>query len=134
MTRLQSISFATTRSLWVEEALAVEPDAVDAGDTAVGERSGTHQASLTNVGTAPLSISGAEILETGSTEWAVGAGSCDFPVDLAPGDSCAVGVTITPSRGDERHGTMRISDSLPSGSRDVRLRANGVGLPGAPQD
>jgi dienelactone hydrolase len=89
----------------------------------VGTSSPKQPVTLTNYGTNPLSITGITITGSNAADFAADSGTCGSPV--APGASCTIEVTFTPSQIGTRTATLSITDSGPGGSQNVML--NGAG-------
>jgi hypothetical protein len=113
---------------------AVTTVGVDAGTVPVGAAT-THQATYTNSGTTPVTVSGATVTApngTASADFALASGSTCVAVTLAPGSSCFAAVTAAPSAAGRRFGSVTFTDSTPTGTRTRDLRALGQVVPVAP--
>jgi hypothetical protein len=89
------------------------------GSQKVGTTSGPQIVTLTNSGSAALSISG--IAATGDF---LATPSC--PASLAPGASCTISVTFKPSATGGRFGILDITDNAPDSPQDVDLSGTGT--------
>ena len=132
-TRTGSVAFASSAStipltlpltgIGTQSRLLITPSTLSFGNVAVG-LSANLQLSLMNTGTAPLtnlalSISGDYIVS--------------FPcavTTLAPGNSCAVQITFTPSSAGPRNGTLTVASSDSSSPTAVPLSGTGIAAGG----
>ena len=99
------------------------------GDELVGNASPVHPVSLTNYGATPLTIAGITITGANSSDFAQ-TNSCGR--EVAPGTSCAIDVTFTPSRIGTRTAILSITDNAPGGSQNVTLNGAGTVVELAP--
>lgn len=89
----------------------------------IGTTSNTQTISLKNIGTAPVIFSG---FATNNSNFAVASGTtCSTSAPLAPGASCLINVTFTPSGSGNIIGGLVISDSDLSSPQVVSLAAVG---------
>jgi hypothetical protein len=79
---------------------------------------------LTNAGTAALTISG--VSASGDFAQTNTCGS-----SVAAGASCTIAVTFTPTAAGQRTGTLSIADSAPNSPQTVGLTGTGVSRPSA---
>jgi len=75
---------------------------------------------LTNTGGGTLNISNVSI----SGDFAIASKTCGMTV--APGASCTVSVTFTPTLIGVRHGTLTLTDNAPTSSQTVTLSGTGT--------
>ena len=87
----------------------------------VGLTSPPQSVTLTNYGTAALSITG--IATTGDFGESNTCGS-----SLAPGKSCAITVSFTPTQAGTRTGNLSISDNAPGSPQTVALTGTGTNM------
>lgn len=93
-------------------------------DQTVGTTSVAQGLSITNNGSAPLTISSVTI----SGDFAETNNCGTLPATLAPGASCAFSVTFTPTAGGARNGSLTIIESAdPNAPRIVNLTGYGIG-------
>jgi len=102
----------------------VWPLALDFGSLDVGAKSSSQTVSLTNSTTTAFSFSGASIV--GTTDFSQ-TNSC--PSSLAPGASCSVTVTLTPSAAGSRTAMLNITDGAANSPQTVALSGAGIGVP-----
>jgi hypothetical protein len=110
--------------------IIVSPSPVDFGNVTPGDSS-TQEISIQNNGDADLTLTSTEILGTNAGMFDIVSGGNDpcgeLPVVLAPGLSCTMDVTFTPTSGGDKTATLRIHSNDPeTPSTDVTL--NGTGL------
>jgi hypothetical protein len=90
----------------------------------VGKSSPTKNVTLTNCGTAVLSIS--SILPSGDYSQ---TNNCPIsPSTLGAGASCTITVTFTPTTSGLRNGTISVTDNAPGSPQTVRLQGRGTYL------
>jgi chitodextrinase len=109
---------------------SLAPTSVNFGNQPVGTLSAPVGVNLTNAGTVPLvvssiTVSGGQATEFTQTNNCVGA--------LAPGATCGINVTFTPTSGGTRSGAISISDNAPGNPHSVSLTGTGTGFSIAPQ-
>lgn len=85
-------------------------------------------ASYSNVGTAPVTVSGVTV---GGSGWAAGPEDSCTGATLAAGQSCQVSLSVTPALG-ENPGTITWADSTAAGTHARSLSATGVKAPAKP--
>lgn len=98
--------------------LAISTDTLDFPHQLVGSSSPVQDVTVSNVGPAPVAISGVSV--TGDY-----AQTNDCPASLAPGASCTISTTFTPTGGDLRSGTLTVASDADGGTLSVAL--SGVG-------
>jgi hypothetical protein len=79
---------------------------------------------LTNTGTAVLSIARIAIASVNLGDFAIAARTCG--ATLAPAASCMVDVTFTPTTRHTRSGTLAITDSTAGSPHSMALTGNGL--------
>lgn len=104
------------------------PEALKFGKIAVGTTSAAKSVTVTNSGSGALSIS--NIATSG--DFAIKAFKatkkitpCVSDIDLSPGASCAVKVTITPTQAGVRTGDLSFTDNAPNSPQSVALSGTG---------
>jgi hypothetical protein len=97
------------------------PASVTFADQAVGTTSSAQIATLNNSGTVPLTISSIAI--SGATDFTQ-TNNCGS--SLAPGSSCSISVSFTPSSVGAKTATVVVTDNDPSGTQSVSLSGNGA--------
>ncbi|MFZ2983809.1 MAG: choice-of-anchor D domain-containing protein [Minisyncoccia bacterium] len=109
-------------------ALSLSSTALNFGSVSVGTASAAQTLTLTNTGTASLTITSLFAF-TGDFS---GSGSCSTSVPLAPGASCVLNVTFTPTVVGTLNGTVTIATNDPVGTKVVSLAGTGVSSAPAP--
>ena len=102
--------------------LAVSPSTWDFGYQAVGTTSALESFTLSNSGTAPLSINSVQ-LASGQV-FKIGANSCGS--SIAAGGSCSVSVTFAPSASGSATDAAQISYGSPATTLSIALTGNGA--------
>jgi uncharacterized repeat protein (TIGR01451 family) len=97
----------------------VTPTSLDFGNQRVGTASTARSVTLTNTGTAPLTI-------TAITAGGDFAHTTGCAASLAPGASCTIDATFTPSTTGTRSGTLSISHDAGNSPTTVDLAGNGT--------
>ncbi len=103
-------------------SLSITPTSWDFGSQAVGTTSPSHAFTITNTGTAPLTVN-SESVASGQV-FQVAANSCGTTV--AAGSNCAISVVFNPSSGGSSVGTLQISYSNPPVVQSVPLTGTGT--------
>ncbi|RXH54741.1 multicopper oxidase, type 2 [Granulicella sibirica] len=98
------------------------PTTKDFGNVTVAGESPTDTFSLTNAGTAPLSISSIALTGASSTGFVISENQCGTSLD--PGTSCTIGVTFLPTQVGQVVATLAVVDSV--GTQSAALTAVGV--------
>lgn len=123
----QAVSLAGTG---IAPVVSLSPGSLTFGQQIVGSTSPAQTITLTNVGTASLTISG--IATTGDfaqTNTCIPASSTSGV--LMPGANCSIAVTFTPTAAGTRSGTVVMADSASSSPQTVQLTGaaiNGINL------
>lgn len=95
------------------------------GSVNVGTASPAQTATLSNSGTAPLTIS---TVSTSSSEFTVGSGSCAAGASVAAGSSCSVNLVFTPAAAGARSASLTIMHNASGGQSTAGLTGAGVAL------
>ncbi|HMC68423.1 MAG TPA: choice-of-anchor D domain-containing protein, partial [Mycobacteriales bacterium] len=111
----------------VRPGAALTPSSVAYADQIVGTTSAPQDLTLTNNGGAPLTIT--SITLSGDFQ-RVSVGTGDCGAALAPGSSCTIRVTFTPSAVGSRSGTVTVNDNAANSPQTASLSGNGVPPPG----
>ena len=107
-------------------AVSLNPTSLGFGNQNVGTTSTAQSITLTNSGTAALSISGIVVNGTNAADYAQ-SNTCPLsPATLAATASCAISVTFTPSANGARAATLSISDNASGSPQSVPLTGTGV--------
>jgi hypothetical protein len=110
--------------------VSLNPGAVNFGAQNNGTTSAPVPVTVTNAGTVTLSISSVSITGPQSSEFAQ-TNTCGSPI--APGTTCTINVTFTPSTGGARSATLNIASNAPGSPHTVGLSGTGAGLSVSPK-
>ncbi len=97
------------------------PPGVTFGAYLVGTASPAQSVTVTNVGGAPLHVSG--VTSSVPAEFAVSAGTC---VTVAPGASCTLSVTFTPAAAGDRSATITLTSDGVGSPQSLAATGDGV--------
>ena len=103
-----------------QPAVQLAPASLSFGSQALNTTSSTKQITLTNSGTAPLTIS--SITATGDF-----AQTNACPTTIAAGGTCVINVTFTPTALGARTGQLSIADDAPGSPHTAALDGTGLG-------
>ena len=95
------------------------------GSVNVGTTSTAQTATLSNSGTAPLTIG---TLSTGSTEFTINGGTCAAGGSVAASASCTVNLGFAPSAAGPRSANLVITHNASGGQSSTSLAGTGVAL------
>jgi len=111
---------------------SVSPSNVAFGDSPVGTADTAQSVTVTNGGSAALTVSGASVGGTNASDFTITSNGCTASV--APAGSCSITVGFTPGATGARSATLTISDNAAGSPRAVTLSGNGTAaaLTGAP--
>jgi hypothetical protein len=105
--------------------VSLSASSIDFGNEAVHTTSGPQSITLTNSGTVSLTVSSVTVTGANVTDF-VEANSCTGP--LAPGATCTIDVTFTPSVAAVRSATIVIADNAAGSPHTVALVGTGTGF------
>jgi hypothetical protein len=112
-------------------AAALAPTTVVFPDQNVATTSGAQTVTLSNSGTAALTIAGVAISGTNATDFAT---SNNCAGSVAAGSSCLVSVTFTPGAPGSRSGVLTVTDNvgnITGSTQTAALIGTGIGVPTA---
>jgi hypothetical protein len=115
----QTVSLSGTGENTSTPTVLLSPSSLTFSSQKVGSTSSAQTVTLTNTGTADLTVTGI-------------AASGDFaetdtcPGTIAAGNSCSINVTFTPTAAGARTGAVTITDNAGTGSQTVSLTGTGV--------
>ncbi len=107
-------------------AATLSPSTIAFAKQNVGSTSAAQGFSVTNTGSASLTISA--VATTNATEFPIYQDSCSGTV-LAPNAHCYVSVQFSPSLGGTRTGSITIADTAAGSPQSVSLSGLGYGIP-----
>lgn len=108
-------------------AVRVSAEPTDLGRVPVGTRSTPATVTVTNIGTAPVTVGAASFTGTAAADWQVEAHRC--PGTLAVAAACQVDVTVTPTASGLRQVSTVIQDGTIRRSHATSVSATGTSLP-----
>ena len=107
-------------------SVTLTPTSVGFGNQNVGTTSATQTITLTNSGTAPLTISGIALAGTNAADFAQ-TNTCPLsPSTLAAAATCTISVTFTPAATGSRTANVSVSDNASGSPQSVALTGSGV--------
>jgi len=108
----------------VAPVVILSPSSLSFGSQQVGTTSAAQAVTLSNAGTAPLTIS----LIQASGDFAQ-TNNCPLsPGQVAVGSGCTISVTFTPLAGGARAGSITIADDAPNSPQTISLSGTGTGV------
>lgn len=105
--------------------LSVEP--TDSGRVPVGAESKPATVTVTNIGTAPLTLGARSFTGPAATDWRVADDRC--PATLALATACEIGITVIPTGSGPRQVLAVLDDDTLRSSHAVPVTATGTALP-----
>src|SRR6266536_183507 len=112
-------------------AVSLIPSSLTFGSQTTGTTSSAQPVTLTNSGSAALTISGIAVAGTNASDYAQ-TNTCPLaPSTLAAGASCTISVTFTPSASGSRTASVTISDNASNSPQGISLTGSGT-APTAP--
>src|SRR5437899_2878930 len=125
----QSVSLAGTG---IAPAVTLAPANLAFGTQRVSTPSPVQTVTLTNSGTAPLSIATAVLGGANAGDFALASGTtCINGATLAAGANCVLNLTFTPTAASARTATVTITDDAAGSPQSVSLTGTGVTPPTA---
>src|SRR2546428_781114 len=125
----QSVSLAGTG---IAPAVTLAPTNLAFGTQRVGTPSPVQTVTLTNSGTAPLSIATVVLGGANAGDFALASGTtCINGATLAAGANCVLNLTFTPTAASARTATVTITDDAADSPQSVSLTGTGVTPPTA---
>jgi len=116
----QTVNLAGTG---IAPAVSLSTTSLSFGIQAVAITSAAETVTLTNTGSAALSISNLSVAGTNLGDFAEIADTCRGSV--AAGGTCIIGITFTPSGGGQRTAALSIKDNAPGSPQTVSLSGAG---------
>src|SRR3989449_932695 len=113
-------------------AVTLAPTNLAFGDQRLSTTSPVQTVTLTNSGTATLSITSIVLAGSNPGDFAIAAGTtCTNGATVVAGASCLVNLTFTPTAASARTATVTITDDAPGSPQSVSLTGTGVTPPAA---
>jgi hypothetical protein len=116
-----ALSGTGTPGPWLERSV----QALKFGRIAVGTTAPAQSVTLTNVGSASLTIGGLTVEGANPGDFPGPTGTCTAPSTLAPSESCMASLAFRPSATGSRSATLTIADSAPRNPHHVGLQGTG---------
>lgn len=107
----------------IAPAATLSPTSLAMGSVSVGTTSAAKTITLTNGGTAPLTLTSIAIAGTNSTDFAQ-TNNCGS--SLATAASCTISVTFTPTASGARSATVSVTDNAAGSPQTVTLTGTGL--------
>lgn len=107
-------------------AVTLNPTSLAFGNQNVGTTSAAKTVTLTNSGTAPLTITSIASGGTNAADFATTSACPLSPSTLAAGANCAISVTFTPAASGARSASVSITDNATGSPHTVTLSGTGV--------
>ncbi len=104
------------------------PSPLAFGNQLVGAASTPQTETVTNIGTANLSITSAVVSGANAADFATSADTCTGAT-VAPDTSCSINVTFTPSVAGAEAATLNFTDNAAGSPQAVSLSGTGLGIP-----
>lgn len=123
----RSVALTGTAAPAAVAAVTLTPASLGFDSQQVGTVSAVRTVTVTNSGTAPVTMSGATVQGPDAREFPVVSSSCTGP--LAPGASCVIGVAFAPAAPTPRSATLVVSDTAAGSPRSVPLSGTGTPPP-----
>jgi hypothetical protein len=109
-------------------ALSFSPSVLNVGSTPVNTTSAQQIVTVTNLGNAPLTLTG--ITATGDFTVVTAASTCLYVVQtVAPEATCTIAITFTSPAPSLSTGTLTVTDNAPGSPHTLQLSGNGPGSP-----
>jgi hypothetical protein len=110
-------------------AATLVPDPVDLGQAQVGTPGATGTATLTSVGTAPLSVNQVTIGGANGGDFGLASVGGGCAGTLAPGQSCKIQVSFLPTAPGPRVGVLSVADNAADSPQRTALVGQGLDVP-----
>ncbi|MEO7003624.1 MAG: N,N-dimethylformamidase beta subunit family domain-containing protein [Ktedonobacterales bacterium] len=106
-------------------AVSFTPGSVNYGNQGVGVTSAAQTVTVKNTGAASLHLTTVTLSGTNAADFAITANTC-AGATMAPGVTCSVSVTFTPSASGSRSAAISFADNAPASPQSVALTGSGV--------
>jgi Abnormal spindle-like microcephaly-assoc'd, ASPM-SPD-2-Hydin len=107
-------------------AVTLSPTSLVFGAQAVGTTSASQSVTLTNSGTAPLTITGITVAGTNAADFARTTTCPLGPSTLAAGANCSIGATFAPTAAGARAASIQVADNATGSPQSVALSGTGT--------
>ena len=103
---------------------SVSPSTVPFGNQLVGAASSAQTLTVTNTGTSNLTISAKGLAGADPGQFALGADTCNTPVE--PGNTCTIAVSFSPTSPGDKSATLEFTSNALTSPDTVTLSGTGV--------
>ncbi|MGB2900053.1 MAG: choice-of-anchor D domain-containing protein [Candidatus Acidiferrum sp.] len=110
-------------------AATVSPTSLSFGNQTQGTTSAAQSVTLTNTGSATLTITGFSFAGTNPSDFTLSSTGCKQSQSLAVGASCAFSIAFAPQAVGNRSATLQITDNSSQSPRSVTLTGVGIAPP-----
>jgi FG-GAP-like repeat/Abnormal spindle-like microcephaly-assoc'd, ASPM-SPD-2-Hydin/FG-GAP repeat len=124
----QTVPLAGTGATTTAPAVTLAPASLTFASQAAGTTSAAQSVTLTNSGSAALTITGITLSGTNADDFAQ-TNTC--PASLAAGANCTISITFTPGAAGARTAAINIADNAAGSPQTVPLTGTGTGTLGA---
>ncbi len=107
-------------------AVSLSPSSLTFGSQLVGSTSSSQSVTLTNSGTAPLSLSNIALAGANAGDFAQTNNCPAAPATLATGANCSISVMFTPTGSGNRSASIQISDNAGNSPQSVAVAGTGI--------
>lgn len=123
-----TITLVGTGTATAQPGIALDATSVDLGNQVVDVTSAARTITLTNSGTAALSLSSLTLAGTDSGNFVLG-GSCSTGTQVAARGTCTITVAMRPITLGSKVATLNIASNAPTGTATVAVRGVSVNTP-----
>lgn len=132
---LRSLGSASTSAFYMDDVVlqpasggtgiaSVSPSTLAYGNQLINTTSAAQSVTVTNTGSASLTVSGVTLTGTHPGDYSIASNSCTAPV--AAGQSCSVGVKFAPTTTGSRTASLQIASDASNGTQSVPLAGEGI--------
>jgi hypothetical protein len=114
------------REVTSTSAVMITTSSLNFGNQAVGTPSAAQTVTLTNSGGAALTVTSVTTNGTNNSDFTQ-SDNCVSSSPIAPGGTCTISVTFTPSEVGPETATLEVTDNAPSSPQTVSLTGTGTG-------
>ena len=104
--------------------VSIAPSSIPFGNILVGQTSSASNVTVTNAGTADLTVSSISITGTNAAEFAFT--SATLPITVPAGQNTVIPVTFTPASSGAKSASLTIADNVPGSPQTVALTGTGI--------
>jgi N,N-dimethylformamidase beta subunit-like, C-terminal/HYDIN/CFA65/VesB-like, Ig-like domain/Cep192 domain 4 len=121
----QSLSLSGTGTAGAP-AVSLSPSSLDFGSRAVGTTSPAQTSTLTNTGTAALTISNVAVSGANAADFAQSNDCPTGPATLAVGATCTISVTFAPTQSGTRTASVTVTDDAATSPQTIAVAGTGL--------